>query len=150
MTALRHRLDRRWLALAVAAAVTALAVSARAQNVEPVTDLLADADPAVGERLVRQCVACHSFDEGGPHRLGPNLWDVVGQPKATRDGFDYSDALLGFGGDWTYEELNAYLADPRGFAPGNRMTSPNMRRVADRAAVIAYMRTLSNAPAPLP
>ncbi len=149
MTDSRNRLGGVLIAVS-AAAFVGLAGSASAQDLEPVSDLLADADPAQGETLTRQCAACHTFDEGGAHRVGPNLWDVVGRPKASQEGFNYSPAIQELGGDWTYEDLNAYLADPRGFAPGNRMAFAGVAALEDRAAVIAYLRSLSAEPAPLP
>ena len=136
--------------LATAAALTVLAASATAQDVEPVSGLLAAADPAQGQALTRQCMACHTFEDGAPHRVGPNLWNVVGRPKASQDGFNYSPALSGLGGDWTFEDLNAYLANPRAYAPGNRMAFAGVRALGDRAALIVYMRNLSPEPVDLP
>jgi cytochrome c len=112
--------------------------------------LIADADPAAGERAARVCAACHTFNEGGPHRVGPNLWDVVGGPFAHAEGFNYSAAIRDHGGEWTYEALDAYLKNPREFIPGNRMAFAGVRNDEDRAAIIAYLRTLSNDPKPLP
>lgn len=150
MTVSRNRLAGAVVALTSAAAISVLAVSAGAQEVEPVTDLLADADPAQGEELSVQCTACHTFEEGGNHLIGPNLWDVVGRPKASLEDFAYSDALAALEGEWTYDELNEYLANPLGYAPGNRMAFPGVSEPEDRAAVIAYLRSLSPDPAPLP
>ena len=150
MNAIGNKSRRSLCALATFAALTVLAPSAMAQDVEPVSDLLATADPAQGQTLTRQCIACHTFEDGGPHRVGPNLWDVVGRPKASREGFNYSPVLLELGGDWSFEDLNAYLANPRDFAPGNRMAYAGVRAVDDRAALIVYMRGLSAEPVDLP
>lgn len=120
-------------------------------GLEPVLPLLASADPAAGEALNRACAACHSFEEGGPQKIGPNLWDIVGAPHAHIEDFAYSDALLAMADEpWTYEALNAFLASPRDYAPGTKMSYAGMRSVEDRAAMIAYLRSLSNDPKPLP
>ena len=115
-----------------------------------VIPLLGEADPASGETLFRACQACHTVEQGGPNKVGPNLWNVVGADIATHEGFSYSDALTGLEGEWTYENLNAFLADPRGYAPGTKMTYGGMNDVEDRADIIAYLRSLSDSPAPLP
>jgi cytochrome c len=119
---------------------------------DPIAPLLAEADVAAGETLAaRQCGACHTFTEGGPSRVGPNLYDIVNQQIAAEGGFSYSSALADMSGDtWTYEHLNAFLTNPRGFAPGTKMTFRGLSKTEDRANVVAYLRGLSNSPAPLP
>jgi cytochrome c len=112
--------------------------------------LLASADPADGEKVFKKCKACHTAEQGGPNRVGPNLWNVVGGPKAHAEGFSYSDAITGLGGDWTYADLNAFLEKPKDYAPGTKMTFAGLKKPEDRAAVIAYLRTLSDSPKPLP
>ncbi len=117
---------------------------------EPITALIAQADLDRGAQVARACAACHSLEKGGPTKVGPNLWGVVGRPVASVEGFSYSSALQGLGGVWDYERLDAFLADPKGFAPGNRMAFRGVRKRADRAALIAYLRSLADEPAPLP
>jgi cytochrome c len=113
--------------------------------------LLAAADPAAGESAARACQACHTFDQGGPHRVGPNLWDIVGQTIAHHEDYAYSDALQAMSGDtWTYEALDGFIHDPRGYAPGTKMAYGGMRRDAQRADLIVYLRSLSDDPEPLP
>lgn len=116
----------------------------------PIEMLLASADPAAGEAITRQCTACHVFQEGGDNRIGPGLWNVVGSDIASHAGFSYSDALQGKEGNWTYEALNGFLAAPREWAPGTAMSYAGVRDDQDRANLIAYLRTLSNDPVPLP
>ena len=111
--------------------------------------MVAGADPAAGERNFRQCAACHTVDQGGANRVGPNLWDVFGADIGHHEGFNYSDALLAIEGVWTVDKLDAYLENPRGFAPGNRMAFAGLRNEADRASMIAYLRTLSEDPKPV-
>ena len=112
--------------------------------------LLASADAGDGKKIFKKCKACHTADKGGAHKVGPNLWDVVGRAKAGAQGYRFSGVLAGLGGAWTFADLDAFLAKPRAFAPGTKMTFNGVRKAADRAAVIAYLRSLSDSPKPLP
>ena len=113
--------------------------------------MLATADVAAGEKTSSTCAACHSFKKGGADGVGPNLWNTVGNARAHSTGFNYSDALKGMHGEkWTYEALNSYLTNPRTFAPGNKMPFGGIADPKKRADLIAWMRTLSDSPAPLP
>ncbi len=112
--------------------------------------LLASADAGDGKKVFRKCKACHTADKGGAHKVGPNLWDVVGRAKAGAQGFGYSGALAGLGGAWSFADLDAFLAKPKAFAPGTKMTFNGIKKAADRAAVIQYLRSLSDSPKPLP
>ncbi len=112
--------------------------------------LLASADAGDGKKIFKKCKACHTVDKGGRHKVGPNLWDVVGRAKAGAGGYKFSRALAGLGGAWTFEDLDAYLAKPKAFAPGTKMTFNGVKKAADRAAVILYLRSLSDSPKPLP
>jgi cytochrome c len=100
---------------------------------------VASADPSAGKSAVAVCSACHSFNKGGPNKVGPNLYDVMGAKVASVDGFNYSDALKGVGGEWTVEKVDAYLENPNEFAPGNRMTYPGVKDDQKRHNIIAYM-----------
>lgn len=120
---------------------------------EPILAMLESASVEKGQKLSRACAACHNFEKGGPHRVGPNMWDVVNYPIGGHDGFAYSDALLAKkeeGLQWTYEELNAFLYKPREYAPGTKMSYIGMKDAEDRADLIAWLRTLSDNPAPFP
>ncbi len=118
----------------------------------PIGPLLASADAAAGESIVKkQCASCHTFTEGGKNMVGPNLYNVVGQPRAEgKGGFSFSPALKAKGGNWTYEDLNAWLHKPSAFVPGTRMAFAGINSDKQRADVIAYLRTLSANPVPLP
>lgn len=113
-------------------------------------DRLAAADPAAGAKVAKKCTACHSVDKGAGHKIGPNLWDVVGRGIGTAEGYKYSNALAEHGGSWGYEELDTFLASPQSFAQGTRMTFAGIRSESDRADLIAYLRGLSDNPPPLP
>lgn len=115
-----------------------------------VAALLAGADLAGGEKGAKKCVACHSFDEGGANKIGPNLYGIVGRDIASVEGFAYSDALIGIDGDWNYEALDAFLAKPKDFAPGTKMAYAGMKSAEDRADLIIYLRSLDANPIPLP
>jgi cytochrome c len=112
--------------------------------------LLASASAEQGQQAVRVCSACHSFEQEGPNKIGPALWGVLGRDIASHEGFNYSSALAEKEGTWDYETLDAYLADPRGWAPGNKMAFAGVKKPEDRADVIAYLRSLSDNPEPLP
>jgi cytochrome c len=116
----------------------------------PIEQLLAKADVGRGETSARKCAACHTFDKGGRPLVGPNLWGVVGRPKASQPGFNYSTALKAKGGSWTIDDLNQFIANPRGFVPGTNMTFAGIPRTGERADIIAYLNSLSDNPAPLP
>jgi cytochrome c len=117
---------------------------------EPIEKLLATAAVDKGEQAAKKCAACHTFTKGGPNRIGPNLWGVVGRPKASEPGFAYSDVLKKKGGAWTIDDLNEFLASPRAFAPGTKMTFVGLPKGSERADVIAYLNSLADNPAPLP
>ena len=118
--------------------------------VEPVLPLLASASAEEGQTVARKCAACHTFEKGGPNRVGPNLYGIIGADKAHLEGFSYSSALANAPGKWTYEDLDKFLAKPSGFLPGTKMTFAGLSSAKDRANILAYMREQSDNPPPLP
>ena len=116
----------------------------------PLPALLAKADPAKGQALTKVCATCHSFDKGGAAKVGPNLYNVVDRAKGSEAGFGYSDAMKAKGGKWTFDDINTFITDPKAFVPGTKMGFGGEPDAGKRADIIAYLRTLSDHPAPLP
>ena len=110
--------------------------------------LIAAADPDRGRRLFLQCRACHSVEEGGEHKIGPNLWDMFGNPAAEKPGFAYSDALANAGIVWSAEDIDQWMARPSQFVPNNQMVFVGIRQPADRAALIAYLKSVTTPATP--
>ena len=112
--------------------------------------LLASADVAAGEKVFAKCVACHTVNQGGANGIGPNLYATVGEPVAAgKGGYAFSDALKKVGGTWTFEALDQWLASPRTFANGTKMSFAGLSKPEDRANVIAYLNAQgSNLPLP--
>ena len=104
--------------------------------------LLADASAEKGKVVAKKCAACHTFNEGGPNRVGPNLWGIVGAKKCHAQGFTYSKAMFSKGGNWTEEELFQFLTNPKDFVSGTRMVFPGLSKPKDVADLIAYLKTM--------
>jgi cytochrome c len=117
---------------------------------QPIEVYLAKADPAKGQQVFNKCMACHNADQGGANQMGPNLWDVIGEPIGQGKGFAFSPALSSKGGTWNWDNLSQWLTSPRAFAPGTKMTFAGLGNPQDRADVIAFLNSHSDAPKPLP
>lgn len=130
--------------------------SAPAEPAEPesIAPLLASADVAKGENIFKRCQACHTVDDGGANKVGPNLWEIVDRPIASHEGFGYSAAMEEFsqGGTvtWTYENLDHFLTNPKGFVSGTAMAFAGLKKIEDRANLIAYLRENAATPVALP
>ncbi len=116
----------------------------------PIAELLQTASVEKGMSSFKKCTACHTVENGGANRIGPNLWNIVGRDIAVGADFSYSDAMLGEEGNWDFEKLNDYLLKPRDAIPGNKMVFVGLKRDSERADVIMYLRSLSDAPVELP
>ena len=99
-------------------------------------------------KLSKKCTACHSLNSTGGNRVGPSLWNIVNAPKAKVDGFSYSSSLSSLGGSWTVQDLNLWLKSPKKYAPGNSMSFAGLRKIKDRANMIAFLNSISDEPLP--
>lgn len=128
--------------------------AAPAAEAKPIADLLANANVEAGAAVFKKCQACHSGEKGGPNKVGPDLWDVVDRPVASHEGFAYSAGMKEYskaGAEkWTYENLDHFLLSPKKDVKGTAMGFAGLPKDEDRANVIAYLRTLSDNPKPLP
>lgn len=137
--------------LKIEGAATPAAGTPKPAELPPIAPLMASADPAKGSADVHKlCSACHTFTKGGPNGVGPNLWDVMTRGHAELPNFNYSNALKSKKGKWSYEELNQWLHKPSSYAPGTRMGFAGIRSEKERADVIAFLRSISDNPPPLP
>jgi len=135
----------------ITAAAPSKAAPAKADiKLAAIGPMLAGASAEAGAKVARKCTVCHSLDKGGPNKVGPGLWGVVGAEVAHHKGYSYSAALKGKGGTWDYEALNKFLFNPKADVPGTRMGFAGIKNDADRAALIAFLRTRADNPAPLP
>ena len=121
----------RYLFSAVAAAGLLTAVSGAA---------LADGDAEAGKKVFNKCKICHTL-EAGVNKVGTSLAGVIGRPAGTVEGFKYSEAMAGSGLTWDAATIDQYLADPKGFVPGNKMAFVGLKKEEERANVIAYLQS---------
>lgn len=108
---------------------------------QPIAFYLATADVAKGEAVFKKCAACHNADPGGANALGPALFGTMGKPLASHPGFAYSDALKGVGGTWDWDKMSAWLANPKKFAPGTKMTFAGLSNPQDRADLMMWLNS---------
>jgi len=104
-------------------------------------ELMAAADVGKGAKVFKKCSACHKLEDGA-NATGPHLFGVVNRAKAGVDGFGYSGALAGMDGDWTAENLDAFLTKPSAYVPGTSMGFAGLKKQADRVNLIAYLESI--------
>jgi cytochrome c len=118
---------------------------------EPIEKLLQTASVEKGAAAAKVCQTCHTFEKDGPNRVGPNLYNIVGDKKGEgRGGFNFSAAMKAKGGTWTFDDLNQFLTNPKAFIPGTAMGFAGIQKDSQRADVIDYLDSLSEHPVPLP
>lgn len=116
----------------------------------PLPNLLAKADPKKGEADTKPCQTCHNFQKDAGVKIGPPLYGVVGRTKGSVPGFAYSPGMKSKGGTWTFADINTFITSPSAYVPGTKMTFAGESDPVKRANIIAYLRTLSDNPVPLP
>lgn len=121
-------------------------------SAEPLPNLLARADLAKGEQAFKKCVSCHTANQGGANGIGPNLYGVMGEAVgAGHAGFAFSDPLKSVGGKWDFATMDAWIHNPRKFAPGTKMSFAGLSNPEERANLLVYLNSLgSNLPLPAP
>ena len=112
--------------------------------------LLAMGDLGHGEKVFKKCSACHMIASGGKNMIGPNLWNVIGRTAGSVSDYKYSKAMVAYGKEWTFEEMNSYLIKPQAYIKGTKMAFAGLRKEKDRASVILFMNSKSSSPKPLP
>ena len=133
--------------------VTLQLTNARDEKIQEQVDivqLLSMGDIAHGEKVFKKCSACHMVVSDGKNMIGPNLWNVIGRKAGSISDYNYSKAMVAYGKEWTFEEMNAYLIKPQAYVKGTKMAFAGLRKEKDRASVILFMNSKSNNPKPIP
>jgi cytochrome c len=134
-------------------AVASTGGSAAAPAEETLPDfgtVLPTADVTAGKTVATKCEQCHDISKGGPNKIGPELWNVIGRPRASEPGFSYSSAMNEDHAPWTYASLFKYLKSPQAVVPGTKMSFAGLHSESDRVNLLAYLRTEEDSPAPIP
>ncbi len=115
-----------------------------------ITELLAMGNLAHGEKVFKKCSACHMIATDGKNMIGPNLWGVIGRTAGSIQDYKYSKAMVAYGKEWSFEEMNSYLIKPQAYIKGTKMAFAGLRKEKDRASVILYMNSKSSSPKSIP
>ena len=134
------------------ASISTSSSEAKTKDVEivDIKALLAMGDLGHGEKVFKKCSACHMIASGGKNMIGPNLWSVIGRTAGSVNDYKYSKAMIAYGKEWTFEEMNSYLIKPQAYIKGTKMAFAGLRKEKDRASVILFMNSKSSSPKPLP
>ena len=127
-----------------------IAKEATTKDEVDIAALMAMGDVASGEKIFKKCAACHSINKGGKNNIGPALYNVVGRKIGGVTDYKYSKALVAYGKEWSFEELNGFLIKPAKWIKGTKMAYAGLRKESDRASVIKYLNQNSDKPLPLP
>ena len=130
--------------------VANVSVEKKVEEKVNIVQLLSLGDIAHGEKVFKKCSACHMVAADGKNMIGPNLWGVIGRNAGAIQDYKYSKAMIAYGKEWSFEEMNAYLIKPQAYIKGTKMAFAGLRKEKDRASVILYMNSKSSNPKPLP
>ena len=137
------KLDKPGFEIAVKEAAAGGGAAAKEAPEVPIADLLKTASAEKGQAVSKKCAACHTFEKGGPNKVGPNLFGIVDEPRGQgRGGFNFSAGMKAKGGNWTVDDLNQFIKNPKGFVPGTAMGFAGISKDSERADLIAYLQTL--------
>jgi cytochrome c len=125
-------------------------VETKVVEVVDIKTLLAMGDLGHGEKVFKKCSACHMIASGGKNMIGPNIWSVIGRTAGSVSDYKYSKAMVAYGKEWTFEEMNSYLIKPQAYVKGTKMAFAGLRKEKDRASVILFMNSKSSSPKSLP
>ena len=136
------KLDKPGYEIGVKEAAAGGGDAAKAAPEVPIADLLKTASAEKGQAVSKKCAACHTFEKGGANKVGPNLFGIVGEPRGEGRGFNFSAGMKAKPGNWTVDDLNHFLKNPKGFIPGTAMGFAGLSKDSERADMIAYLETL--------
>ena len=136
--------------LEAATSSTSIKTTEKVVETVDIKALLAMGDLNHGEKVFKKCSACHQIAAGGKNMIGPNLWSVIGRSAGTVSDYKYSKAMVAYGKEWTFEEMNSYLIKPQAYIKGTKMAFAGLRKEKDRASVILYMNSKSASPKAIP
>ena len=131
-------------------AVTTSKLEQKVEERVDIAQLLSMGDLNHGEKVFKKCSACHMVASDGKNMIGPNLWSVIGRTAGSVSDYKYSKAMIAYGKEWTFEEMNSYLIKPQAYVKGTKMAFAGLRKEKDRASVILYMNSKSSSPKPFP
>ena len=129
---------------------TSSSITKKIEEKIDISALLALGNVSHGEKVFKKCSACHLVNKGGENKIGPALYGIIGRKVASKQDYKYSKAMAAYDKDWTFEEMNGYLKKPQSYIKGTKMAFAGLRKEKDRASVILYMNSKSDAPKPLP
>ena len=136
--------------LEVASTSASTGAETKIVEVVDIKALLAMGNLEHGEKVFKKCTACHQIASDGKNMIGPNLWSVIGRTAGSVNDYKYSKAMIAYGKEWTFEEMNSYLIKPQAYVKGTKMAFAGLRKEKDRASVILFMNSKSSSPKPLP
>ena len=136
--------------LEVAKGESSVETSEKVVEIVDIKALLAMGDLTHGEKVFKKCTACHMIAADGKNMIGPNLWSVFGRTAGSVNDYKYSKAMVAYGKEWSFEEMNKYLIKPQAYIKGTKMAFAGLRKEKDRASVILYMNSKADNPKPLP